>query len=113
MNLEIQLTASYGICVSTDGKSQPDPKFGAERRSSDFWRDFTVSFHDGNDLRTPSYVSGHPNFYCSESGSCVLGGATVAFCFPADSLKSDSLAVQVIPPEGDSVAVDFDLDSLR
>ena len=39
--------------------------------------------------------------------------ATLYLDFPADAFASDSAAVDVIPPEGNPVSVDFDLSALR
>jgi hypothetical protein len=33
--------------------------------------------------------------------------------FPADAFTSDTSTIQVTPPEGDPVSVDFDLTRLR
>ncbi len=40
-------------------------------------------------------------------------GATVQMEFLADGFATDSAEVLINPPEGDSVAVDFDLYALR
>jgi len=46
-------------------------------------------------------------------GSCIMTGATLELDFPAEAFTSDSATVQVIPPEGDPVSVDFNLTRLR
>ena len=109
----IELTPSYGPFVSSDGTTVAFNRFGAKQRSSDFWRDFNVIFLEGNSPRNPVFVSGRPNFYCSEGGNCILAGASIEFDFQPESLMSDTLTVQITPPEGDLVFVDFPLDSLR
>jgi hypothetical protein len=43
----------------------------------------------------------------------MLIGATLEFDFPADAFTSGTAAIQVTPPEGDPVSVDFDLTRLR
>lgn len=111
--VRIELTQSYGPFITSEGASVPFNRFGAQQRSSDFWRDFNVIFLEGNSPRVPFFVSGRPNFYCSEGGSCVLSGATIEFDFQPESLSSDTLTVHITPLEGAPVLVDFPLDSLR
>ncbi len=53
------------------------------------------------------------NYSCGRYGPCFLTGATLEFDFPADAFISDSATVQIDPPEGDPVSVDFDLSTLR
>jgi hypothetical protein len=43
----------------------------------------------------------------------MLTGATIQFEFLAESFASDSATIQVTPPEGDPVSLDFNLVSLR
>ena len=74
--------------------------FGAQQRSSDFWREFNVIFLEGNSPRIPAFVSDRPNFRCSEGGNCVLAGATIEFDFQPESLSSDTLTIHITPPEG-------------
>ncbi len=61
----------------------------------------------------PSDYHGHANYSCGRYGPCFLMGATLEFDFPADAFISDSATVQIDPPEGDPVSVDFDLSTLR
>ncbi len=109
----IELTQSYGPFITSEGASVPFNRFGAQQRSSDFWREFNVIFLEGNSPRVPVFVSGHPSFYCSEDDSCALLGATIEFDFQPESLSSDTLTVRITPPAGAPVLVDFPLDSLR
>lgn len=111
--IELQLTPTYGPYVSTDGKTQVPTEFGSIHRSSDFWREFNIAVQDNNTPLDPSYFSGHPRYFCNDGGNCILGGATVKFVFSADSFSSDSAHVQVTPPEGEPVQVEFSLISLR
>ena len=86
---------------------------GYVQRSSEFWKDFDVQvFSKDRELR-PFTSSGEPNYLCSENGGCTLTGATIQFEFLAESFASDSATVQVTPPEGDPVSLDFDLTRLR
>jgi hypothetical protein len=55
---------------------------------------------------------GEPDYICGDGG-CSLVGATVQLEFLADELRSDSATIQIDPPEGDQVIVDFDLASVR
>jgi len=42
-----------------------------------------------------------------------LTGATVQFEFYAESFPTNEVTVQMVPPEGDELNVDFDLASVR
>jgi len=60
----------------------------------------------------PFSSSGEPDYICSEyGGGCTLIGATLQFEFPAEDFATDSATIDVNPPEGDQVSVDFDLSS--
>jgi hypothetical protein len=81
-------------------------------RPSDFWRDFRIQVSSDDRTLTPFIYSGEPDYVCGD-GYCSLVGATVQLEFLAEAFSSDSATVQIDPPEGDQVAVDFDLISLR
>ena len=106
IRVEIQLTASYGQFITTGSNS------GFLLRASDFWRDFQVHIFDGDEQISTSTSHGHANFSCGEGG-CILTGATLVFEFPAVAFTSDTAAIDVDPPEGDPVSVEFDLARLR
>jgi len=111
--VEIQLTQSYGAFIIHPANSRSISSDGFEQRSPDFWRNFQVLFLDDNKEREPSYSSGQPNYMCSDNGGCILTGATLTFEFPATDFDSDSAEIDVTPPEGDVVSVNFHLNSLR
>jgi hypothetical protein len=46
-------------------------------------------------------------------GGCLLTGATVQFEFLASAFPTDEATVQIDPPEGDQLVLDFELASLR
>src|SRR6266568_4244437 len=106
--VEIQLTSSYGPLVAVPAGSRSSSAT-LIRRPHDFWRDFHVQIFDGEQTLSPSDYHGHANYSCGRYGPCFLTGATLEFDFPADAFISDSATVQIDPPEGDSVSVDFDL----
>jgi hypothetical protein len=81
-------------------------------RPSDFWRDFRLRTFQKDQLVIPSNANGHPLFQCSDAG-CVLSGATLTFEYPAAAFTDTSATIQIDPPEGDPVVVDFDLTSFR
>jgi hypothetical protein len=111
LTILINLTTSYGPVISSGDASRPDsePVF----RPSDFWKDFSVVVFDGDQPRHPSVFRGRANFGCGRRGPCSLVGATLELTFPADSFASDTAVVQITPPEGDPVTVEFNLVSLR
>lgn len=112
IRVEIHLTASYGQFVGAPANSDPHSSSGFNLRPSDFWKDFHVQIHDGDELISTSSSHGYANFSCGEGG-CVLTGATLVFEFPAVAFISDTATIDVVSPEGDPVSVEFNLTSLR
>jgi len=113
IRVEILLTQSYGSLIAAPTSSRSGSPLGYRFRSPGFWRDFSIHVFDGENALTPVAFSGEPNYLCAGEGGCVLTGATIHLQFPADLFTSDSATIQVSPPEGDPVAVDFNLSSLR
>jgi hypothetical protein len=111
--VQIQLTASYpSFIVRPTGTRSGSPN-GFVPRPYDFWKDFDVKVSSGDkELRSFS-SSGQPNVLCSYEGGCELTGATLQFDFSAEDFASGSAIIDVNPPEGDPVSIDFDLDHLR
>jgi hypothetical protein len=116
VSVDIYLTDSYGPFLAAPTDSRSGSRVGLTPRSSDFWRDFDVSVSSGvsSDSRSlsPQDTSGQPIYNCSEYG-CSLVGATITLTFAAAKFPSDSVTVNVVPPEGDEVNLDFDLTSFR
>lgn len=112
IRVEIQLTPSYGQLVAAPENSGSNSPSGFILRASDFWRDFQVHIFDGDEPISTSAYHGHANFSCGEGG-CILSGATLVFEFPAVAFTSDTAAIDAVPPEGDPVSVEFNLNSLR
>jgi hypothetical protein len=111
--IEIQLTSSYGAFVLAPSSSRSSSPSALTPRSSEFWKDFHVQIHDGDQLLSPSGFHGLANYSCGRRGPCVMTGATLTFEFPADAFTSDSATIEVDPPEGDPLSVGFDLIRLR
>jgi hypothetical protein len=112
IRVEIFLTPSYGSLITAPTSPRSGSPLGYRFRSPGFWRDFGIHVFDGENRLTPVDFSGEPNYLCGEGG-CVLTGATIHLKFPAGLFTSDSATIQVSPPEGDPVSVDFDLARLR
>jgi len=60
----------------------------------------------------PTIANGDPHYQCNEGG-CILSGATLTFEYPAAAFTDTSAIIQIDPPEGDPVVVDFDLTAFR
>jgi hypothetical protein len=111
--VQIQLTASYAsFIVRPTGKRSGSPN-GFVPRPYDFWKDFDVQVSSKDQKLKPFSSSGHPNLICSDDGGCEVTGATLQFDFSAEDFSSGSATIDVDPPEGDPVSIDFDLDHLR
>jgi hypothetical protein len=110
--VQIQLTDSYGpYIVRPTGSRSGSPK-GFVPRAYDFWKDFDVQVSSKDKNLEPFSSSGQPLLLCDEGG-CTLTGATLQFDFSAEDFPSGSAIIDVYPPEGDSLSIDFDLDHLR
>jgi hypothetical protein len=111
--IQIQFTGTYGALIPTPTGSSSGSPIGFIQRPPDFWKDFEVQVLDKDKSLIPLSSSGDSVYSCGSDGACILSGATVQFEFRASAFTSDSPTVQVTPPEGDPVSVDFDLTRLR
>jgi hypothetical protein len=111
--VHILLTDSYPAYIPRPTGSRSGSPTGFAPRPYNFWQDFQVQVFVGDKTLEPFSSSGEPDYICSENGGCTLIGATLQFEFSAEDLASDSATIEVNPPEGDPVSVDFDLTSLR
>ena len=112
ISVDIYFTESYGLYLTPPVSSNYGTPIGGTLRSSDFWHDFDVTVTSDSHVLRPRDISGQPIYVCSEY-SCSLNGTTITLTFPADTFPSDSINVNVVPPEGDEVNVDFNLPSFR
>jgi hypothetical protein len=111
--VQIQLTNSYAAYIVRPTGTRSGSPNGFVPRPYDFWKDFDVKvFSDDKKLR-PFSSSGQPSLLCADKGGCELTGATLQFDFRAEDFASGSATIDVDPPEGDPISIDFDLDHLR
>jgi hypothetical protein len=111
--VQIQFTDSYGAYIIRPTSSRSGSSAGFVPRPYDFWKDFDVQVSSkGQNLRSFS-SSGQPNVLCSYEGGCELTGATLQFDFNAEDFASGTATIDINPPEGDPLSVDFDLGHLR
>jgi len=111
--VHILLTDSYPAYIPRPTGSRSGSPTGFAPRPYNFWKDFQVQVFAGDKTLEPFSSSGQPDYICSEYGGCTLIGATLQFEFPAEDFATDSATIDVNPPEGDPVSVDFDLTRLR
>ena len=112
MNIEVLLTDSYGPLIARPTGQRSGSPIGYAFRSPDFWKDIEVLVAVDDRIVKATRSSGEPTYRCSDDG-CQLTGATMRFEFPASAFDSNTTTVQVTPPEGPEVFVDFDLTALR
>jgi hypothetical protein len=110
--IQIWFTDSYGEYMVHPIDSRSGSPKGFERRSYDFWRQFHVRAFQNDRFMVPINAHGEPTVWCGDDG-CDLTGATLTFEYPADAFTENTATVQVDPPEGDPVVVEFDLTSFR
>jgi hypothetical protein len=113
ITIQVQLTQSYGAFVAAPTGPRSGSPTGYTLRSPDFWKDIDVQVVMDDKLLEPTDFTGEPNYACGDEGGCVLTGATLHLEFPAKLFTSDSAAIQIAPPEGPDVAVNFDLTAFR
>ena len=111
--VQIQLTNSYAAYIVRPTGSRSGSPNGFVPRPYDFWKDFDVKVSSDDKKLKPFSSSGHPNLICSDDGGCEVTGATLQFDFSAEDFASGSATIDVVPPEGDAVSIEFDLDHLR
>jgi hypothetical protein len=111
--VQIQLTDSYGPYIARPTGSRSGSPTGIVPRPYDFWKDFEVQVSSEDQKLRHFSSSGQPTLSCSDEGGCTLTGATLQFDFPADAFASGSATIDIVPPEGDPISIDFDLDHLR
>jgi hypothetical protein len=110
--VEIWFTASYGEYIVRPVDSRSNSPKGVEVRPYDFWRQFRVRVFQNDRFVVPMNALGEPTVRCGDDG-CDLTGATLTFEYPADAFPENTATIQIDPPEGEPVAVDFDLTSFR
>lgn len=111
--VQILLTDSYAAAIPRPTGSRSGSTVGFVPRPYDFWKDFQVQVFSKDETIKPFSSWGRPNYICSDDGGCTLTGATLYFDLLAKSFDSGSASIDVTPPEGDPVSLDFDLSSLR
>jgi hypothetical protein len=112
VTVQIFLTESYSAYSAAATGSDSHSTKGVFVRPSDFWRDFRLRTFQKDVLVIPTNANGQPIFRCEDNG-CILSGATLTFEYPAAAFTESSATIQIDPPEGDPVVVDFDLTAFR
>ncbi len=112
ITVEIYLTNSYGALIPNPAASQTRSS-ALIPRPYDFWKDFRVLVYTGSQILSPSASGGHSLYRGGRNGPRRPMGAAVDLEFAANAFTSDFVTVQVVPPEGAPVSVDFDLTRLR
>jgi hypothetical protein len=113
VSIEILLTPSFGAAIPTPTNSRSGSPVGYQFRNPDFWKDFKIKVFDGEKNIALSGFTGEPKYACASKGGCDLFGATIRFELPAKLFTSNSSTIEITPPVGEQVSVDFDLASLR
>ncbi|HTP70392.1 MAG TPA: hypothetical protein VMJ35_15890 [Dongiaceae bacterium] len=111
--VEVQLTETYPAFIPDPARASSSSPISFVARPYDFWTDLQFHFLDGDNELRPFTSSGHPNYLCGDNGGCTLTGATLQFEFYAGSFPTNEVSVQIDPPEGDQLVLDFDLASVR
>lgn len=113
VSVEILLTPSFGAAIPTPTNSRSGSPVGYQFRNPDFWKDFKIKVFDGDKNLALNGFTGEPRYACPSEGGCDLFGASIRFELPAKLFTSNSATIEITPPVGEQVSVDFDLASLR
>ncbi len=113
ISVNIDFTETYGAILTDPPPARASDPSTYHLRSAGFWSDFDVQVFDRDNVIEPATYTGRPAYRCAYEGGCSLTGAMITLTFPASTFDSDSTTVLVTPPEGEPVAVDFDLTRLR
>jgi hypothetical protein len=77
-------------------------------RPGDFWRDVSIALVQGGQ---PVYT-GQSIYASNPDGTSWVIGADICAVFDVAGLSSNSVQVEVVPPEGAAVHAPFDLEKL-
>lgn len=110
--MEIQLTDTYPAFLPNPSGQTTGTPWNYIARPSNFWQDFQIQVISEKKTLPPFKYSGEPDYLCGDGG-CSLAGATVQLEFLADAFAPGDATIEIDPPEGDQVVVDFDLSSFR
>jgi hypothetical protein len=113
ITVEIYLTNSYGSLIPNPAAAGSRSSSALIPRPTDFWKDFRIQVYNGRQILSPSDSGGRPLYRCGRFGPCRPRGGAVDLEFPASAFTSDTATIEVLPPEGDPVSVDFALTRLR
>jgi hypothetical protein len=121
VTVEIQLTDTYPAFIPNPSGQTTGTPWDYTARPSNFWQVFQIQVISDKKTLVPFKYSGEPNYICGDSDVqalapgefCTLVGATVQMEFLADAFAPGDATIQIDPPEGDQVVVDFDLSSFR
>jgi hypothetical protein len=112
VTVQVSLTDSYAAYSAGPSGTDSQSSKRVFVRPSDFWRDFRLRMFQKDEMVIPTNASGQPLYWCTDAG-CTLSGATLTFEYPASAFTDTPATIQIDPPEGDPVVVDFDLTSFR
>ncbi len=107
VRVQIRLTPSYGALLPA-----PPGSSGVQVRSPDFWSDFSFRVLQGSAI-TPKRIHGAPVYGPGFGPSSTLTGAEVLLEFNAAQFRSAPVRIEVITPDHQHVAAEFDLRDLR
>jgi len=113
ITVEIYLTNSYGALIPNPAGERSRSSSALIPRPTDFWKDFRIQVYNGHQILSPSDSGARPLYRGGRNGPHRPRGAAVDLEFPANAFTSDFVTIQVTPPEGAPVSVDFDLTRLR
>jgi hypothetical protein len=108
--VRIEFTATYCYPQAVASANRVAREEGISLQPQDFWKDFRLGLSQDRGWIEPTSVLAEALYNRGESG---LGGAVVWLEFDARDVASTEASVEVDTPDGQHVAVRFDLSRLR
>jgi hypothetical protein len=108
--VRIEFTATYYYPQAVASANRVAKEQGISLQPQDFWKDFRLGFSQDGRWIEPLSERAEVLYNRGEGG---LGGAVVWLEFDARDVASTEASVEVLTPDGQPVAVRFDLARLR
>ena len=114
LEVHVQFTPSYNQIDARPSSGKVAGEKGIVLRSEDFWQDFRYGIKQKEDWIEPRSMHGEPEYDRADRyGTNGLIGAWVYLDYDARNVPSDDTEVHVVTPDGQDVAVTFDLSKLH
>jgi hypothetical protein len=115
VRFQIRFTPTYSYIKSNRDRNSDSQTGGITIRSEDFWQSFKVGLLQNDHWIEPLSHEGEPIYIAAhaQGTGSILDGAYIWLTFDAQDIASNTATAEIITPEGQHIATDFDLATLR